>query len=135
VREFGPGGWMTATKYIEDAPGNWEDDKVKVLLDVAEETVKQSISTFRLRGRVIRKKRSVGLIPTAIQSIPREALDEAVLAAQENLDKHTEVKLPFCAFNGGSDMVSNDILKFCIAALVSFISQLNCNLYQCSGLM
>ena len=94
---------MTATKYIADAPGNWEEEKVKILLDVAEETMKQCVTNLTLRGRVIRKKRSVGLIPNSKQSIPREALDETVLTAQEKLDEHTEVKLPFCAFNGGSD--------------------------------
>lgn len=95
---------MTATKFIKETPGNWSEDQVKLLLDVAEASVKQSVANLRLRGRVIRKKRSVGLIPTYKQSIPREALDESVLTAQEKLDEHTEVKLPFCAFNGGSDV-------------------------------
>lgn len=95
---------MTATKYISDAPGNWDEEKIKTLLDVAEATAKECVSTLRLRGRVIRKKRSVGLIPTSKQSIPREALDETVLTAQEKLDEHIDVKLPFCAFNGGSDV-------------------------------
>lgn len=104
VKEHGPGGWMTATKFIKETPGNWSEDQVKLLLDVAEASVKQSVANLRLRGRVIRKKRSVGLIPTYKQSIPREALDESVLTAQEKLDEHTEVKLPFCAFNGGSDV-------------------------------
>lgn len=104
VKEYGPGGWMTSTKYIEEAPGNWDEDEVKLLLDVAEESVRHSVTNLRLRGRVIRKKRSVGLIPTSKHSIPREALDESVLTAQEKLREHAEVKLPFCAFNGGSDV-------------------------------
>ena len=104
VKENGAGGWMTATKYIEEAPGNWEEEKVKILLDVAEESMKKSVSNLRIRGRVIRKKRSVGLIPTSKRSIPREALDETVLGTKEKLDEHTKVKLPFCAFNGGSDV-------------------------------
>ena len=104
VKEKGPGGWVTATKYIEDAPGNWKEENVKILLDVAEQSVKESVTNLRLRGRVIRKKRSVGLIPLYKDSIPREALDESVLTAQEKLDEHIEVKLPFCAFNGGSDV-------------------------------
>jgi IMP and pyridine-specific 5'-nucleotidase len=104
LKENGAGGWMTATKYIEEAPGNWEDEKVKLLLDVAEESMKKSVSNLRIRGRVIRKKRSVGLIPISKRSIPREALDETVLGTKEKLDEHTKVKLPFCAFNGGSDV-------------------------------
>jgi len=109
VREYGPGGWHTATKYIEESPGNWDEKEVQLLLDVAEHTVRESVKNLRIRGRVIRKKRSVGLVPTSkhgcacIVGIPREALDETVLTAQEKLDEHTEVKLPFCAFNGGND--------------------------------
>ncbi len=95
---------MTATKYIQEAPGNWDEEKIKVLLDVAEKTAQECVSNLRIRGRVIRKKRSVGLIPLSKQSIPREALDETVLIAQEKLDEHTDVNLPFCAFNGGSDV-------------------------------
>ncbi len=104
VKEYGPGGWMTATKFIEEAPGNWDEDEVNLLLDVAEESVQDSVSTLRLRGRVIRKRRSVGLVPTSKQSIPREALDESVLTAKEKLHGHTDINLPFCAFNGGSDV-------------------------------
>jgi len=95
---------VTATKYIDDAPGNWDEKEVTKLLDLAENSVRESISSLRIRGRVIRKKRSIGLIPTTKQSIPREALDESVLTAQAKLDGNTDVKLPFCAFNGGSDV-------------------------------
>ena len=104
VKEFGPGGWLTATKFIEEAPGNWDEEEIKLLLDVAEESVKHSVSNLRLRGRVIRKRRSVGLVPISKQSIPREALDETVLITKEKLDEHTEIHLPFCAFNGGNDV-------------------------------
>ena len=55
-----------------------------------------------MRARIIRKKRSVGLIPKADEKIPREALDEAVLRIQTELDE-AKVSLPFCAFNGGRD--------------------------------
>ena len=110
MREYGPGGWITATKYIKEAPGNWDEKEIQKLLDVAEETVRESVANLRIRGRVLRKKRSVGLVPTSkhgcanIVGIPREALDETVLTAQERLDEHMDVKLPFCAFNGGNDV-------------------------------
>ncbi len=95
---------MSGTKHIQEAPGNWDEEKIKVLLDVAEKTAQECVSNLRLKGRVIRKKRSVGLIPLSKDSIPREALDETVLTAQEKLQEHSDVNLPFCAFNGGSDV-------------------------------
>ena len=55
-----------------------------------------------MRARIIRKKRSVGLIPKEDEKLPREALDEAVLRIQTELDE-AKVVLPFCAFNGGRD--------------------------------
>ena len=55
-----------------------------------------------MRARIIRKKRSVGLIPKADEKITREALDEAVLRIQSELD-NSKINLPFCAFNGGRD--------------------------------
>ena len=32
VKEFGPGGWLTATKFIEEAPGNWDEEEIKLSL-------------------------------------------------------------------------------------------------------
>lgn len=102
VKEFGPGGWLTSTKYQLESPVNWDDDSVKVLLDAAESTFRSSMDEQKLRARVIRKKRAVGLIPKADEQIPREALDETVLRVQAEL-QHTGTDLPFCAFNGGRD--------------------------------
>ena len=55
-----------------------------------------------MRATIIRKKRSVGLIPKVDEKIPREALDETVLRIQAELEE-SKVTLPFCAFNGGRD--------------------------------
>ena len=55
-----------------------------------------------MRATIIRKKRSVGLIPMVDEKIPREALDETVLRIQTELEE-AKVSLPFCAFNGGRD--------------------------------
>ena len=77
------------------------------LLDVAEYTVQSSLNEMNLRGKVIRKKRSVGLIPTRAESIPREALDESVLRvveAAQKMNRGAGPNLPYCAFNGGSDV-------------------------------
>jgi IMP and pyridine-specific 5'-nucleotidase len=105
VKEEGPGGWMTSTKYLKESPGNWNDDDITKLLDIAEQSLSQTQSDLNMRGSVIRKKRSVGLIPLNMTSlIPREALDEAVLRVQSELGRELQPYLPFCAFNGGRDV-------------------------------
>ena len=106
VRENGRGGWMTATKYLQESPANWNEEELKVLLDTAVDAVTQSMEDLNIRGRVIRKKRSVGLVPTSGTAISREALDETVLRCQAKLSAmngSAGPNLPFCAFNGGSD--------------------------------
>jgi IMP and pyridine-specific 5'-nucleotidase len=76
-------------------------------LDTAEEAVTESLSDQNIRGRVIRKKRSIGLIPASEQAIiPREALDETVLRCHMKvscMNNGAGPNLPFCAFNGGKD--------------------------------
>lgn len=102
VREDGPGGWMISTKYFSESPGNWSEAEVTSILDRAEACFQSSLEDQNMRARIIRKKRSVGLIPKVDEKIPREALDETVLRIQTELEE-AKVTLPFCAFNGGRD--------------------------------
>ena len=98
---------MNSTKYLEDAPGNWSEEEITNLLDVAFESVSTSMKDLNLRGKVIRKKRAVGLVPRSGETIPREALDETVLRCQSALSKMHDGRgsgLPYCSFNGGRDM-------------------------------
>jgi IMP and pyridine-specific 5'-nucleotidase len=116
VKEHGAGGWMTSTRYLGlDSPANWPEPDITGLLDLAEMSLKSSIEDQNLRARFIRKKRSVGLVPSGGEAppIPREALDETVLRVQDDLDKmmrmrmrstKEETPLPYCAFNGGRDV-------------------------------
>ena len=105
VRETGPGGWLTSTKYLQETPGNWNDEDVTKLLDAAEHNLSKTQSELNLRSRVLRKKRSVGLVPLSLSAmLPREALDEAVLRVQAELTMELNGALPFCAFNGGRDV-------------------------------
>ena len=105
VKESGPGGWITSTKYLQEAPGNWSEEDVKLLLDVAERSVSATQADLNMKGFVLRKKRSVGLVPSLTTSfMPREALDEAVLRVQSELTRDAKLALPFCAFNGGRDV-------------------------------
>jgi len=108
VKEWGPGGWLMVTRHKPQTPGNWTESEIRQVLDVSEETMKESMVDQKLRANVIRKKRSVGLIPIANSTgIPREALDETVLRVQERLrylnEERVQSPLPYCAFNGGRD--------------------------------
>jgi len=107
IKETGPGSWMTSTKFLPNAPGNWEESDVTALLDTAEAQVTKTLEELKLRGRVIRKRRAVGLVPKPGSEITRESLDETVLRIHEELAKMNGRRgptLPYCAFNGGNDM-------------------------------
>lgn len=85
---------------------NWAEQDVQNLLDIAEESFNLSVKNLKLRGRVIRKKRALGLVPNPKSLIPREALDETVLCVQEKLQRINGGRgpaLPYCCFNGGKD--------------------------------
>jgi IMP and pyridine-specific 5'-nucleotidase len=106
VREYGPGGWLTSTMYLADSPANWDEDQVTSLLNLSEETTNKLVEEFKLRARVIRKRRAVGLAPEPGQVLTRESLDELVLRIHERVQSMNGGKgpaLPYCAFNGGSD--------------------------------
>jgi IMP and pyridine-specific 5'-nucleotidase len=93
--------------HLADSPGHWNEEEVTNLLDVAEKSVSETQVDLKMRGRVLRKKRSIGLVPLSTESLmPREALDEAVLRVQQQLTGQggANISLPFCAFNGGRDV-------------------------------
>jgi len=97
-------------------PKSWPETSVSTLLDTAQKTMERTIKELRLRARIIRKPRSVGVIPggdAMVVDVPvghgskklkREALDEIVLRIMDALrQKGDAIDLPFCAFNGGRD--------------------------------
>jgi hypothetical protein len=91
---------------LSETPANWAEQDVQNLLDVAEAITNKTIEELNLRGKAIRKRRSVGLVPNLGQEIPRESLDEAVLRVHEVVNKMNEGRgpgLPYCSFNGGND--------------------------------
>lgn len=106
VPEHGPNGWMTSTRHLAEAPVNWDEHMVSEILDLAHSTMQETLDELALRGRLIRKRRSVGLVPQPGQEMTRESLDETVLRCQEVLQRMNQgagAVLPYCAFNGGSD--------------------------------
>jgi IMP and pyridine-specific 5'-nucleotidase len=97
-------------------PALWDELEVKNLLDLSYDSVCSSIQELRLRAKILRKPRSIGVIPggdSMVGAVPeghgskklkREALDEIVLRVIDTLKRACDkVKLPFCAFNGGRD--------------------------------
>ena len=94
---------------------HWSAEEIRSLLDTAESCIRSTMASLKLRGRVLRKERAVGLIPggkegkkreptgSGGKSIRRELLDEVCLAVQEEL-RAASFTIPYCAFNGGGDV-------------------------------
>eukprot|EP00736_Rhodelphis_marinus_P005157 Rmarinus@m.14178 len=108
--------WQARSVGDRQSPINWNADQCKTLLDVAEESLRKSLKVLKLRAKVIRKERAVGIVPGGKQakieipvgsggkSIRRELLDECVFAVQDALKERSDINIPYCAFNGGSDV-------------------------------
>ncbi|KAJ3332975.1 IMP 5'-nucleotidase [Blyttiomyces sp. JEL0837] len=93
-------------------------DRIAALLDVGEACMSESVEEMGIRDRVkiIRKERALGVISVSTDELrlSREQLDEIALAVQRRLNNYQHAQLvksgqlftplPFCAFNGGSDV-------------------------------
>lgn len=79
---------------------SWTDDDVKTVLDNAEALLVSTAAHLRLPVDVVRKQRSVGVVPR-VHTI-YEVLEELAITTQSQL--RDRVPLPFCAFNGGADV-------------------------------
>jgi IMP and pyridine-specific 5'-nucleotidase len=98
--------WIPRSEWLLDEMKAWTDNDIKTLLDLAEETLRETIRTLRLAADILRKDRAVGMIPqVAGTRFGREQLEETVFVVQKRLEL-SEVgrRLPFCAFNGGNDI-------------------------------
>lgn len=85
----------------------WNEDDCTELMDRSEQLLQQLISRLGLEnlGIILRKERSVGVVPRPGKQIPREDLEEIVLNADHILQTSEVAKrVYFCAFNGGSDV-------------------------------
>ncbi|TGZ77438.1 IMP-specific 5-nucleotidase [Ascodesmis nigricans] len=83
----------------------WPDHDLQALLDIAESSLRDSVTAMSLPATIIRKPLAVGIIHSSGGKFSREQLEEAVLAAQKNLDfSDVGQRIPFCAFNGGNDV-------------------------------
>ncbi|KAJ1981072.1 IMP 5'-nucleotidase [Dimargaris verticillata] len=86
----------------------WNDDDIQRFLTVAEANLRQCVHDMKLDAQVLRKERAVGIVPQS--PLDREQLDECALSTQQCLLQYNHAstpdqgKIPFCAFNGGSDV-------------------------------
>ncbi|KAL8786233.1 MAG: hypothetical protein Q9213_002922 [Squamulea squamosa] len=94
--------------WMLDEMRTWEDEDIRLLLDVAEGALRECISNMQLSAEILRKERSVGIVPVTgpgKQKFNREQLEETVLVTQQILELSNPAKrIPFCAFNGGNDV-------------------------------
>ena len=102
------------TDWSPKETGTIDQTIVKRLIDTAEKSLRTTINELCLNARILRKERAVGLIHGGILensesgmqgslSLRREVLDESCLRVMEDLRKQN-FKIPYCAFNGGSDV-------------------------------
>lgn len=100
---------------------SWDQESIQYIVDVAEKHLIHLQNKFGIQDPsktcIIRKERSVGIIPVNGFKILREHLEEIVLSCSSRLaELHLNMKreqscdlsekdnIKFCAFNGGSDV-------------------------------
>ncbi|PNS13777.1 IMP-specific 5'-nucleotidase 1 [Sphaceloma murrayae] len=91
--------------WILDEMRDWTEENIAALLDLAERALRDCVVAMGLQAEVLRKERAVGIIPAEGHRLTREQLEETVLVCQRILEvSDVGKRLPFCAFNGGSDV-------------------------------
>lgn len=97
-------------------PYTWPQDQINLLLDLAEGSMQEAIRDLKLRARILRKERAIGVYPGGAgmikfvpdghgsQKLKQEALDEVVLRIADVVRSNADrITIPYCIFNGGSD--------------------------------
>lgn len=100
----------------ESNPVLWSNEEINQILDVGENVMNDIMNQMRLRVRILRKDRAIGMFPGGDElidkfpkghghkKIKKEALDECVLRIAEKLRvANPPINLPYCVFNGGRD--------------------------------
>lgn len=103
---------------------SWAKDNSRIgrFLDVAVKKINESASRMLLSDcvQIIRKEKAVGIVPVSGFKLTREQLDEFALTTKNELNRfqyleskstsnllnemHNPSQIPFCSFNGGSDV-------------------------------
>ncbi|KAF2225578.1 IMP-specific 5'-nucleotidase 1 [Elsinoe ampelina] len=91
--------------WILEEMRDWTEENISALLDLAEKALRDCVEGMGLQAEILRKERAVGIIPADGKRLTREQLEETVLVCQRILEvSEVGKRLPFCAFNGGSDV-------------------------------
>lgn len=106
---------IPASSYLTPEIATWALDQelCDSLLDVGAAALTSTAKRLNLADsvRLIRKQRAVGIVPVNIKA-SREQLDEFAISAQQAVEKWQAsrahdpefIRIPYCAFNGGSDV-------------------------------
>ncbi|QPG74033.1 hypothetical protein FOA43_001352 [Brettanomyces nanus] len=83
----------------------WDEADINECLDFAGKNLHRLMNKLDLPAQVIRKERSVGLVPLEGHQLIREQLEEVVLRIDQDLKRfETAQRIRWCAFNGGADV-------------------------------
>lgn len=93
---------------------NWDKSSIETIMESSYQHIRYLQKQFNLAGKtsIIRKKRSIGIVPNSGEKILREQLEEMVLSCSINVNsvleklgqKNDGTDIRVCAFNGGSDV-------------------------------
>jgi IMP and pyridine-specific 5'-nucleotidase len=99
-------------------PYYWPEEEVQEILNIAESTMNRTVTELKLRAKVLRKAKAVGVYPGGKEmamkvavghgsrKLKQEALDEVVLRVGDAIRRRHHEKpfsIPYCVFNGGKD--------------------------------
>ena len=99
-------------------PSQWPQTQIDQILNTAEKTMIETVQQLRLRAKVLRKDRAVGVYPGGQEMIsvyPKgkghghrklkyEALEEICFRVMGDLyNIEPKITIPYCVFNGGND--------------------------------
>lgn len=97
--------WVPRDQWLLEDMRRWTEEDIQALLDVAEAALRDCVTNLNLPAAILRKERAVGIYPLPGRRMHREQLEETVLVAQQTVEMSAVGRrVPFCAFNGGSDV-------------------------------
>ncbi|VEU21839.1 DEKNAAC102878 [Brettanomyces naardenensis] len=84
---------------------DWTEDDITESLDFAGKNLARLMEKLALPAQIIRKERSVGMVPLDGCHLIREQLEEVVLRIDRDMKRFEAAqKIKWCAFNGGADV-------------------------------
>lgn len=97
--------WVDPARWRLDEMNAWSEQDIVRLLDVSERVMRECIRSMNLPARIVRKDRAIGMVRNSARLMSRDQLEETVLALHTTIvHSGIDARLPFCAFNGGSDV-------------------------------